>query len=682
MATNRLQVTDLDFDTIKNNLKNFLKSQTEFSDYDFEGSGLNVLLDVLAYNTHYNAYYLNMVANEAFLDTAILRNSVVSHAKMLGYTSKSTTSPRALINLTVPTNSNTIDSLTIPRGFSFKSEIVDNTSYNFITLEDATVEKTGNNFVFLNLPIFEGQLISYNYTYNESSNPKGVFPLPDENVDTTSLLVTVQTSVSNLSSSIYTQVEDILDVTSESEVYFLQEGLDGRYEIYFGNGTIGKSLNDGAVVNISYLVTSGPDSNKANNFVVNSVVGSYTSYVVVPVSEASGGAVRESVTEVKENSTLQYATQNRLVTIKDYESYVTKNYPAVQSISVWGGEDEVPPVFGKVYLSIKPKDNYYISSAEKQRILDEIVNPKSMISVQSEIRDPEYLFLKVENKVRYDVRKTTYNDEQLKNLIKTAIYNYSDSYLNTFGSVFVLSKLQDYIDGVDLNSIIGSETILRLEKRLNPNLGETKTYEVPFNVRLHRGTILNRLKSSEFQIVDSFGTLRNAIIEEVPESYTGVSSISMINAGYGYKTAPTVTITGDGYGATAEAVIVNGRVVSVNIKNRGINYTKAIVSFSGGDGYGASALVVLDSRFGTLRTVYFNENAERQIIESNAGYIDYNTGLITITNIKIQSVSTEDNLLRINVESEDGIINSNKNTILTFDKTDTTAIVTELIRNT
>ena len=682
MATNRLQVTDLDFDTIKNNLKNFLKSQTEFSDYDFEGSGLNVLLDVLAYNTHYNAYYLNMVANEAFLDTAILRNSVVSHAKMLGYTSKSTTSPRALINLTVPTNSNTIDSLTIPRGFSFKSEIVDNTSYNFITLEDATVEKTGNNFVFLNLPIFEGQLISYNYTYNESSNPKGVFPLPDENVDTTSLLVTVQTSVSNLSSSIYTQVEDILDVTSESEVYFLQEGLDGRYEIYFGNGTIGKSLNDGAVVNISYLVTSGPDSNKANNFVVNSVVGSYTSYVVVPVSEASGGAARESVTEVKENSTLQYATQNRLVTIKDYESYVTKNYPAVQSISVWGGEDEVPPVFGKVYLSIKPKDNYYISSAEKQRILDEIVNPKSMISVQSEIRDPEYLFLKVENKVRYDVRKTTYNDEQLKNLIKTAIYNYSDSYLNNFGSVFVLSKLQDYIDGVDLNSIIGSETILRLEKRLNPNLGETKTYEVPFNVRLHRGTILNRLKSSEFQIVDSFGTLRNAIIEEVPESYTGVSSISMINAGYGYKTAPTVTITGDGYGATAEAVIVNGRVVSVNIKNRGINYTKAIVSFSGGDGYGASALVVLDSRFGTLRTVYFNENAERQIIESNAGYIDYNTGLITITNIKIQSVSTEDNLLRINVESEDGIINSNKNTILTFDKTDTTAIVTELIRNT
>lgn len=681
MATNRLQVTDLDFDTIKNNLKTFLQSQTEFSDYDFEGSGLSVLLDVLAYNTHYNAYYLNMIANEAFLDTAILRNSVVSHAKMLGYTAKSTTAPRALVNLTVPTTSNTIDTLTLPRGFTFKSEIVDNISYNFITLEDTTVEKTGNNFVFLNLPIYEGQLISYNYTYNQSTNPKGVFVIPDENVDTTSLLVTVQTSSTNLSSSIYTQVEDILDVNSDSKVYFLQEGLSNKYEIYFGNGSIGKALNDGAIVNISYLVTSGAAANKANNFVVNSLVGSYSSYTVVPVSEASGGASREAASTIKQNSTLQYATQNRLVTIKDYESYITKNYPAVQSVSVWGGEDEIPPVFGKVFLSIKPKDNYYISSVEKQRILDEIINPKSMISVQTEIRDPEYLYLKVENKVRYDVRKTTYNDEQLKTFIKNAIYNYNDTYLDTFASTFVLSKLQDYIDGVDLNSIIGSETVLRLEKRLNPNLSQTMTYEVPFNVRLHRGTILNRMKSSEFQITDNYGVVRNAILEEVPESYTGVSSISMVSAGYGYKTAPTVTITGDGYGAVAEAVVVNGRVINVVIKNRGINYTKAVVSFSGGDGYGASALVVLDSRFGTLRTVYFNENAERQIIESNAGSIDYNTGLVTIENIKILAVNTPDKLLRIAVESEDGIITSNRNTVLTFDKTDTTAVVTELIRS-
>lgn len=679
MATNRLQVTDLDFDTIKNNLKNFLKSQSEFSDYDFEGSGLSVLLDVLAYNTHYNAYYLNMVANEAFLDTAILRNSVVSHAKMLGYTSQSTTSPRAIVNLTVPTDSNVTDTLTIPRGFTFKSELIDNISYNFVVLETTTVEKTGNNFVFLSLPIYEGQLVSYNYVYNQSSNPKGVFTLPDSNVDTTTLYVTVQTSTSNLSSKIYTKSTDILDINYNSEVYFLQEGLDNQYQIYFGNGAIGKQLNDGAVVNINYLVTSGAESNKANNFVVNSVIGSFTNYTVDSVSESSGGSSRENTTSIKENSILQYSTQDRLVTIKDYQSYIKKNYPAVQSISVWGGEEEQPPVFGKVFISIKPKQNYYITDMEKQRIIDNVIKPKSMISVSTQILDPEYLYLRIENKVKYDRKKTSYGEEQLKNLIKTSIYNYSDENLNNFGSIFVLSKLQDGIDGIDLNSIIGSESILRLEKRLSPQLNSTNTYEINFDVPLHRGTILNRLYSSEFQMTDTFGVLRNTTIEEVPESYTGLSSIRVIDPGTGYTSAPTVTITGDGYGAEAEAIIVNGRVERIDIKNRGINYTKALITFQGGSGYGASALAVLDSRYGTLRTVYFNSSAERQIINSNAGRIDYNTGLITISDIKIVAVNTPDNLLRITVESENGIIESHRNTILTIDKTDASAIITTFI---
>jgi hypothetical protein len=679
MSTNRIQVTDLDFDEIKNNLKNFLKSQSEFSDYDFEGSGLNVLLDILAYNTHYNAYYLNMVANEAFLDTAILRNSVVSHAKTLGYTSKSSTSPVAVIDLTIPTASNTADSLTLPRGFSFKSELIDNVSYNFVVLEDITIEKTGNNFVYLDLPIHEGQLVSYNYVYNKLSNPKAIFALPDTNVDTTSLVVSIQNSTSNLSSKIYTQATDILNVDLNSEVYFLQEGLDEQYQIYFGNGVIGKELSDGSVVNINYLVTSGSEANKANNFVVNSVVETFTNYTVNPIAEASGGASKEISSSIKENAILQYSTQNRLVTTNDYDSYLRKNYPALQSISVWGGEDENPPIFGKVFISIKPKDNYYITELEKQRIIEEILKPKSMISVRSEIRDPEYLYLKVENKVRYDRRKTSYNDEQLRNLIKSAIYSYSDTNLNTFGSTFVLSKLQDSIDGVDLNAIVGSESILRLEKRLNPELGQTKTYDIAFNAPLHRGTIINRLISSEFQITDNFGVLRNAIIEEVPESYTGLSSISVIDPGYGYTTTPTVTITGDGYGAIAEAVIVNGRIQNIEIINRGINYTRAVISISGGNGFGGSALAILDSKFGSLRTIYFNSEAERQIINSNAGTIDYINGLVTLRNIRILAVNTFDNLLRINVESENGILTSNKNTVLTIDQSDSTSVSTTFI---
>jgi hypothetical protein len=679
MATNRLQITDLDFDRIKENLKNFLKSQSEFSDYDFEGSGLNVLLDILAYNTHYNAYYLNMIANEAFLDTATLRGSIVSHAKTLGYTSKSAVAPKALINLTVPTNSNTYDTLTLTRGFSFKSEIMDNVSYNYLLLDDVTVEKTGNTFYFLNLPIYEGQLVSYNYVYNKDTNPKGIFDLPDPNVDVSTLFVTVQVSTSNLSSEIYTLATDIANIDSESLVYFLQEGINEKYQIYFGNDTVGKGLLDGSVVNINYLVSSGPNSNKANNFVVASPIQSYTNYTVETVSKASGGALRESLPSIKQNAILQYSTQNRLVTTSDYESYLIKNYPSLESVSVWGGEEEIPPVFGKVFISIKPKDNYYITQFEKDRIANEIIKPKAMISVKTEIRDPEYLFLKVENRVKFNRKKSPYNDEQLKNLIKLAIFDYVDNNLNNFNSAFVLSKLQDEIDAVDPNSIIGSETVLRLEKRVAPIFNQSRTYDISFNAALHRGTIINRLKSSEFQIFDAFGILRNVIVEEIPESYTGISSISVADPGIGYTSAPTVTITGDGFGAKAEAVIVNGRIESINILNRGINYTKAVVSFSGGDGFGASAIAVLNARFGGLRTVYFDSNAERQIINPDAGTIDYDTGIVTLKNIKIESVSTPDNLITFDIESESGIINSNRNTIITLDKTDSTAITTFLM---
>jgi hypothetical protein len=678
MATNRLTVTDLDFDTIKTNLKNYLKSQSEFTDYDFEASGLNVLLDILAYNTHYNAYYLNMVANEAFMDTAVLRSSVVSHAKSLSYVPQSTSASRAIIDLTIPTGSNTADTLTLPRGFNFRTNLLDNATYNYTLLTDTTVDKVGSDFIFRNLSIYEGELISYDYTYNSATNPKAVFPIPDANVDTSTIVVTVQVSSSNLSSATYSLATDVLDVSSNSEVYFLQEGQDGKYEIYFGDAFIGKKLTDGNIVNMSYLVTSGSASNKSNNFTATSSVPPYLTYNITPVQQSAGGAERESVDSIKLNSTLQFATQNRLVTTKDYESYIKKTYGAIDSISVWGGQDEIPPVYGKVFISIKPKTNYFLTEAEKTRIIDEIVKPKSIVAVSAEIRDPEYLYLKLANKVLLDRKKTSLTDEQIKNLIRSAIFSYSDLNLNKFDSTFVLSKAQDSIDGVDLNSIVGSETTLRLEKRFTPDLNNSKTYTIKYNAKLHRGTILNRLSSSEFTVNDSLGTLRNAIIEEVPESYTGLSRIDVTDAGFGYTSAPTVTVTGDGTGATATATIVNGRVTAITITNRGINYSRAVVSFSGGNGYGATAIAVLDGRFGTLRTVYFNELSERQVINSNAGTIDYDTGEVTITNLRVLSVLTTDGDIRVNIESEDGIISSVRNTIITIDQTDSSSVTTEI----
>jgi len=681
----RLRVTELDFDTIKLNLKTFLNQQSQFTDYDFEGSGLNVLLDILAYNTHYNAYYLNMVANESFLDSALLRDSVVSHAKTLGYLPHSMKAPNATINFLVNAPTSTDGTLTIPAGYSFLSNQIDSKVYNFVVLEDTTVTKANNSYYFENLDISEGQLITYSFNHNQTTNPKQTFTLPDNDIDTTSIKVGVSPTSTTTDIAVYNLVTDILDVTNDSEVYYLQETKNGQYQIYFGNGVIGKTLPDGAVVSVTYLVTNGISANKANNFVgaltlTDSLNETLTNFTVTPVSAASGGAERETVDDIKFGSAAQFATQNRLITTKDYESYIRKNYPSIDSISVWGGEEETPRAYGKVFVSLKPKEDYYISETEKRRILTEIIAPKAIVSVETIIRDPEYLYLLVSNYVQYNKNKTTQNAEGIKNSIKNSILLYNQTFLNKFGATFVLSKLQDSIDGVDLNAILGSETILRLQKRFEPDLTISASYVINFNSVLHRGTLTNRMTSTEFDVFDRTGTRRTVILEEIPQSYTGVSSIQVTNRGAGFITNPTVTITGDGVGATATATIVNGGLDTITITNRGSGYTRAVATLSGGDGgYGASALVILDARYGNIRTIYFDALSQRQVVNENVGTIDYNSGTITLNDLRILSVVSTDGLIRLTIESERGIVTSNKSTIITIDPTDTNAITTNLV---
>jgi hypothetical protein len=681
----RLRVTELDFDTIKLNLKTFLNQQSQFTDYDFEGSGLNVLLDILAYNTHYNAYYLNMVANESFLDSALLRDSVVSHAKTLGYLPHSMKAPNATINFLVNAPTSTDGTLTIPAGYSFLSNQIDSKVYNFVVLEDTTVTKANNSYYFENLDISEGQLITYSFNHNQTTNPKQTFTLPDNDIDTTSIKVGVSPTSTTTDIAVYNLVTDILDITNDSEVYYLQETKNGQYQIYFGNGVIGKTLPDGAVVSVTYLVTNGISANKANNFVgaltlTDSLNETLTNFTVTPVSAASGGAERETVDDIKFGSAAQFATQNRLITTKDYESYIRKNYPSIDSISVWGGEEETPRAYGKVFVSLKPKEDYYISETEKRRILTEIIAPKAIVSVETIIRDPEYLYLLVSNYVQYNKNKTTQNAEGIKNSIKNSILLYNQTFLNKFGATFVLSKLQDSIDGVDLNAILGSETILRLQKRFEPDLTISASYVINFNSVLHRGTLTNRMTSTEFDVFDRTGTRRTVILEEVPQSYTGVSSVQVTNRGAGFITNPTVTITGDGVGATATATIVNGGLDSITVTNRGSGYTRAVATLSGGDGgYGATAIVILDARYGNLRTIYFDDLAQRQVVQEDVGTIDYNLGIVTLNDLRILSVVSTDGLIRLTIESERGIVTSNKSTIITIDPTDTSSITTNLV---
>jgi len=678
MSNARLQVTDLDFDTIKTNLKNYLKQQSEFTDYDFEGAGLNVLLDILAYNTHYNAYYLNMVANESFLDTATTRTAVVSHAKTLNYVPYSISAPKATVNVTVETATSVDGTATIPRGFSFYSESIDNRSYNFVTIEDVSVSKTGTQYVFENIDIYEGQYSTYSQVYNSTSNPKSVFVIPNQNVDTRTLRVTVNPNVANTTSFTYNKVTDILDVTSASLVYFLNEGPDGKYQISFGDNVIGAALLDGSIVTINYLITSGTAANRANSFISSEGIGGSSNIITTLVSTASGGALQESVDSIKFSTASQFATQNRLVTFKDYETYILQNYTSLDSISVWGGEDEEKPVYGKVFISLKPKTNYYISEAEKQRIIDEVIKPKAIVTTDVIIRDPEFLYILLENTVRYDPRKTTLTEGLLKENIRTAIINYNSVYLNKFSSKFVLSKLQKTIDNTDLNSFFGSQSTVRVQKRLLPSLTSEKPYTVNFNVPLNRGTIGNRLTSTFFTTLEN-GVEREVQFEEVPQSFSGISYVEVLNPGIDFTSPPTVTITGDGIGAEAYAVLVNGKISRIEITNRGIDYTRAIITISGGGGYGASAIPVIDSRTGTLRTVYYNQFSERQIVNSNAGTIDYNLGTLKINDIIILSVASPDGFIRFTIESENTVIKTNRNTIVTIDDTDPTAISTTLI---
>jgi hypothetical protein len=280
--------------------------------------------------------------------------------------------------------------------------------------------------------------------------------------------------------------------------------------------------------------------------------------------------------------------------------------------------------------------------------------------------------------VTYNSKKSIITQEALKTLIKNTITNYFNLNVSKFNSTFALSKLQEEIDNLN-DSIVGIESTIRLEKKFKPLLSTNATYTLNFNTELYRGSVINRLFSTEFDVFDNTGTRRNAIIEETPEAFTGISDIIVTNPGSGYSSTPTVTITGDGIGATAEAKIVNGKIESLTITNRGINYSRAVLRVEGGGGFGATATIILNARFGVLRTVYFDTNAERQIINNNAGTINYDTGEILLNNLQVLSTNSSDGLISINVESEKNIIQSIKNTLIVLDPNDATAIVTNLI---
>ena len=682
MAGNQsnIQIADLDFNTIKTNLKKFLQSQSTLQDYNYEGSALSTLLDILAYNTQYNAYYLNMVANEMFLDSALQRSSVVSHAKLLNYTPKSASAPSATIDLVV--NQVTDSSLTIPKFTSFMSEAIDGVNYKFVTVNTIT-ENTNvfsNGVTFSNLLIKQGEPITTNYRFDVAANPSAIFDLPDSNIDTTTLTVAVQQSDANNAYQTYNLATDYLKLDITSPVYFLQEGINGNYQIYFGDGVLGKALTDGNIVIVSYIVTNGTSSSGANNFVLMDSIGGYSNTSITPVTSATQGSERETIESIKYTAPKAYSAQGRAVTKEDY-IYLIKNNAGIfpiDAVNVWGGEENYPPAYGTVFIAIKPKGGYSLTQTQKNIIEQNIIKPISVLTISPKIIDVDYTYLKITSNILYNPKLTSLTSTQLDSQVVNAIKLFATNTLNTFNSTFQLSSLITAVQTVN-QSFITNDASIALQKRFAPDLNKSTTYNFNFGTSLKKDIYSKSVNiSPTFQMIDSKNNniVRDSVyLEETPTGTTFLESITILNPGFGYTAEPIVTIVGDGIGATAEATVVNGQIKNIIITNSGTNYTQAIVQITSTDGNGvmASALATLAGNKGTLRTYYF-DNGIKTILNANAGLVDYSTGIVTLTNFNPYQVNNPLGILTLQVIPNSTIISSDKDKIITLDNTDQTAI--------
>ena len=472
---NNLKIDELSFDGIKANFKNYLKSQDQFRDYNFEGAGISVLLDLLAYNTYYNSFYLNMVASESFLSTAQKRNSVVNLAKSLNYTPRSTTS--ASITGTVELTTNGSPSAVLIPAYTEFSGIIDGKTYTFSNVESKTVYNNSGVYS-TSIVLKEGQLIRTRYTVL-SSDKEQRFLIPNANIDTTTLTVSILNSSSDSTSRTFVQAENLVELNTTSQIYFLEESEDGQYEVKFGDGTFGIALDNGNVVVLSYLVSNGSLANDINALTYNDTITDVISATFTADDPAAGGADRETVSQIKFNAPKMYEAQNRAVTADDYKALLLKQ-SNVDSVVVWGGEDNDPPTYGKVYVAIKPTSGEVLTPTEKDNLIKSVIDPKKILTISTEIVDPEYLYIIISSTVKYEANKTILGTNDLSDLITKIIETYNIDEINQFGKYFRYSKLSRLIDMAEA-SILNNDTSTLMRKELNVQLNVPTKYEINFS---------------------------------------------------------------------------------------------------------------------------------------------------------------------------------------------------------
>lgn len=685
----KLVISEPDFFTIKSSLKNFLKSQSTFADYDFEGSTLSQLIDLLSYNTHYLSFYMNMIANESFLDSASLRDSVVSHAKMLGYTPSSVRSAAARIDLSFTLANNpgvgALTSLTIPKFTKFSSSAVDGVNYTFTNLDEVTVTKSNNAFTFSDLNIFEGNPVTQVYTYSEQLNPLQEFKITDKNIDTSTIEVIVQTSSIDLTQQTFTLATDATTVTANSTVYYIDEISGGSYKIYFGNDVLGKKLSDGNLVVVSYLISNGEAANKAKSFKLLDSVGGLTEGTIVVDQVAAGGAKIESIETIKALAPKTFASNGRAVTKNDYISLIQQRYPSFEAVNVWGGEENIPPVYGKVFISAKPAAGYEISRTEKDFIISEVINPISILTVTPEFVDPDFNFLNLNVRVTYDPTATVLTPGEISTLVRGRINNYANTYLDQFNSYFKISRLMHEVDMAH-PSIVSNDIDVKIEKRLTPVLGTSRNYVIKFFTELKRSTGADRISSGPaYTAFDNEGILREFYFEEVPLSSTGVSSVQVILGGSGLTEAPRLDVIGDGIGASLRAVITNGKVTSVIVDKPGSDYSTAVIRAFDQDNNLLPNVVLkplIENTTGRLRSYYFDNNNIKVVFSDSAGTIDYLNGTITINQFSPIDVKDSFKILKFFATPKNTLFNSARNTIITLDIENQSQVAIDVIKVT
>ena len=651
----QLNVTELDFDQIKHNLKTYLNSQEEFSDYNFEGAGLSVLLDILAYNTHYNGMLAHMLGNENFIDTAIKRESVVSIAKALGYTPRSYRAAQAKLNLVVtPPTSFTSTTMEVSRNQSFNTT-VDGTSYTFFPNEtvntnattaggagpyflygthttlgkgyyypiylteaaavaadtggtgatsynfkeyngvtfyspnsskreavqnlgttttsgDSTVISTGLNygmyvgqsadsatktqFVLPGLTVKEGTRVENEFVVS-LGNEVGPYVIPNPRVDATTLRVRVQDSSTNLTRTTFSKETSFLKVKKDTLAYFVEEGADGLFQIRFGDGVVGKKLTPGNIVIVDYLNTNGTLANNASSFSMTGTLTSSGEVITTGThSKSVSGSIKESIDEIRHNAPKFNATRDRAVTSSDYESLILASNSNIQSVSVWGGEKNDPPIYGKVFISLNPVIGTIITEADKDNIKTQVIEPKTPVAIIPEFVDPEFTFITLDIGVTYDPKLTTLAKGQLESAAEVAVTEYFNTSLNRLNKSFYNTRLHDLIKSSS-DSIISVNINSKLQKRLIPDLAKPKNYTVKFNQRIQPGEVT----STYFDITSSNVTQQVSLIDKpdagvVAPKYSGGGVVNAVKSD-GSIIAEVGTIDYDSGTINLPAVTIN-----------------------------------------------------------------------------------------------------------------------------